>query len=303
MTITVALPSAKPLQAVAADGSVAGVATNNASTPGQNFLDLLLAQLSPLAPQTQKTLSALGNDAKTKTNTKVGDLATADGAANDTPALLAAIGIIPAEAKNDAATKNTSGTMLNGIADSVAKTANATATTLEATDGTASKPDAFSAGSPPAENMAAKIADASTALTAKSDLPAAHANDNTVVAATNVNQSLTSAAHNQPTPGQEAALPVSTHVRDQNWSSDFGQKIVWLAANDKQTAQLTLNPPHMGPIEVSISVDKGSANASFVSANADVRQAIESALPRLREMLASSGIELGQTNVGSESFR
>jgi flagellar hook-length control protein FliK len=59
----------------------------------------------------------------------------------------------------------------------------------------------------------------------------------------------------------------------------------------------------MGPIEISLTMDKGNATASFVSANADVREAIESALPRLREMFASAGINLGQTNVGAESFQ
>lgn len=100
----------------------------------------------------------------------------------------------------------------------------------------------------------------------------------------------------------DSALSVNTSVRDQNWATDLGQKVVWLASNDKQSAQLTLNPPQLGPIEVSLDVDKGNASVSFVSANAEVRDAIETALPRLREMFASAGIELGQTNVGAQSF-
>jgi flagellar hook-length control protein FliK len=52
-----------------------------------------------------------------------------------------------------------------------------------------------------------------------------------------------------------------------------------------------------------LSLDKGNATASFVSANAEVRDAIETALPRLREMFANAGIELGQTNVSAESFK
>lgn len=102
---------------------------------------------------------------------------------------------------------------------------------------------------------------------------------------------------------RDVSLPLSTPIRDHSWSVDFAQKIVWLATSDKQSAQLTLNPPHMGPIEISLNLDKVSASATFVSANADVRDAIETALPRLREMFASAGIELGQTNVSAESFR
>jgi flagellar hook-length control protein FliK len=101
----------------------------------------------------------------------------------------------------------------------------------------------------------------------------------------------------------DSTLSVATPVRDRDWATDVGQKIVWLATNDKHSAQLTLNPPQMGPIEISLSVDKGNASVSFISANAEVRDALETALPKLREMFASAGIELGQTNVSSESFR
>jgi flagellar hook-length control protein FliK len=98
-----------------------------------------------------------------------------------------------------------------------------------------------------------------------------------------------------------APLRVDTPVRDPAWSADFSQKVVWLTANDQKSAQLTLNPPQMGPIEISLNINKDTASAYFISPNAEVREAIETALPRLREMLAGVGIELGQTNVGAQS--
>ncbi len=157
---------------------------------------------------------------------------------------------------------------------------------------------------PSANDKAAKFAVSSPqASTASETLSVRSHTDNAAASAPFLPPSVATENANQASPSRETALPISTPVRDGNWSGDFGQKIVWLATNDKQTAQLTLNPPQMGPIEVSISVDKGHASANFVSANAEVRQAIESALPSLREMLASTGIELGQTNVGAESFR
>ena len=113
----------------------------------------------------------------------------------------------------------------------------------------------------------------------------------------------TLASHPAATAQRDAPLAVHANIRDQSWSSEFSQKIVWLATADKQSAQLTLNPPQMGPKVISLSVDKGSACASFGSANQEVRGAIETALPRPREMFASAGIQLGQTNVSSESFR
>jgi flagellar hook-length control protein FliK len=101
----------------------------------------------------------------------------------------------------------------------------------------------------------------------------------------------------------ETSLGLPTALRDPSWASDFGQKLLWFAASDKQLAQLTLNPPQLGAIEITLKIDKDSANAHFVSANADVRGAIEAALPRLREMFANAGIDLGQVSVGSDSSR
>ncbi|MDE2584739.1 MAG: flagellar hook-length control protein FliK, partial [Betaproteobacteria bacterium] len=101
----------------------------------------------------------------------------------------------------------------------------------------------------------------------------------------------------------KAEIQVQTPVRDTNWGNEVGQKIVWMANQDKQTAQLTLNPPQLGPLEVSLKIDGDQATAVFVSAHAEVREAIEAALPRLREMMGAAGLELGQANVSSQSFQ
>lgn len=97
------------------------------------------------------------------------------------------------------------------------------------------------------------------------------------------------------------ALKVETPLRSHAWSEDFSQKVVWMTSNDKQAAQITINPPDMGPIEISLNLTKDNASAFFVSQNAEVRASIETALPRLKEMLANVGIELGQSNVSSQS--
>ncbi|MRD73072.1 hypothetical protein GH865_07405 [Rhodocyclus tenuis] len=124
----------------------------------------------------------------------------------------------------------------------------------------------------------------------------------------NETQGLTNVAANHGATHQNAVTndtttTVATPLRERAWGNDFAQKIVWLAGNDKQSAQLTLNPPQMGPIEVSLNLSKDGATAVFVSPHAEVRDAIENALPKLREMLAGAGIELGQANVSSESFQ
>jgi flagellar hook-length control protein FliK len=104
-------------------------------------------------------------------------------------------------------------------------------------------------------------------------------------------------------PAPTIAIPTPLH--DRGWNADFAQKVAWVATHHNQFAEMTLNPPAMGSIEISLKLDndKSTATAFFVSANAEVRETIETALPKLREMLAGIGIALGEAQVGAESFR
>jgi len=92
---------------------------------------------------------------------------------------------------------------------------------------------------------------------------------------------------------------IHTPFRDSSWSQQFGEKMVWLAKNDQQSAQININPPDLGPVQITLNLSGDQAKLAFASPHAEVRQAIENALPQLKEMLSSAGINLGQTNVGA----
>jgi flagellar hook-length control protein FliK len=85
------------------------------------------------------------------------------------------------------------------------------------------------------------------------------------------------------------------------WDQALGQKIVWMAQGGEQSATLTMNPPDLGPMQVVLSVSNNQATVDFMSAQPEVREALESALPRLREMMSESGVQLGQANVSAGS--
>lgn len=95
--------------------------------------------------------------------------------------------------------------------------------------------------------------------------------------------------------------PVATPVGAQGWDAEIGDRLVWMAGRHESRAELVLNPPQMGRIEVSLTVTGDQATATFVTASPAVREALENALPRLREALLEAGINLGQTQVGAES--
>ena len=106
-------------------------------------------------------------------------------------------------------------------------------------------------------------------------------------------------AHVVPPP----PLAVDIKVGTPGWDTAFSQKVAWAATNQHQVAELRLNPPNLGPIEIRITVTNDQATAVFVSAHASVRESIEAALPKLREMMGESGLTLGNVNVSSQSFQ
>lgn len=104
------------------------------------------------------------------------------------------------------------------------------------------------------------------------------------------------AAAQQP----KTEMTVATPVNQPGWADDVGHQISWLADQGMSKAELVLTPPHLGRIEITLEIGSDLSTAQFVSANPLVREALEQAMPRLREMLAEGGISLGEANVSSD---
>lgn len=83
------------------------------------------------------------------------------------------------------------------------------------------------------------------------------------------------------------------------WDQAISQKVVWMLGAQEQSATLTLNPPDMGPLQVVIHVHNDQADTTFISDNAEVRQALQDGMDNLRNKMNESGIQLGQANVSS----
>jgi flagellar hook-length control protein FliK len=92
---------------------------------------------------------------------------------------------------------------------------------------------------------------------------------------------------------------IAARVGTPGWDNQVGQKIIWMVAGKEQTASLTLNPPDMGPMHVVLSVTNDQATVTFTAAQPEVRQALEAAMPKLREMMGENGIALGNATVNA----
>lgn len=102
-----------------------------------------------------------------------------------------------------------------------------------------------------------------------------------------------------------AAVPgadrLTARVGTPAWDNALGQRVVWMAGAHEQSATLTLNPPDLGPLQVVLNVTNNQADATFVATQPEVRQALEAAMPRLREMLGDAGVTLREATVSAES--
>lgn len=135
---------------------------------------------------------------------------------------------------------------------------------------------------------------------------AIHAADPAAAPEASFAHALHSAAPATATAAAPIVREVPSPVGAPAWNTQLSQQVVWIANARHQVAEIRLNPPDLGPIGITLKLDGDGANQAtvqFTSPHAPVRDAIESALPRLREMMADAGITLGQATVGADSFR
>lgn len=105
---------------------------------------------------------------------------------------------------------------------------------------------------------------------------------------------------NASLPVQAASVnTINVYPGKAGWDQAISQKVVWMVGAGEQSATLTLNPPDLGPLQVVINVQNDKADTTFISDNAEVRQALQDGISNLREKMSESGIQLGQANVSS----
>lgn len=91
-------------------------------------------------------------------------------------------------------------------------------------------------------------------------------------------------------------------VKSPQWGQALGQRVVYMANNRMQQAQITLNPEKLGPIQIKLQIDRDQqVHVSMTAHNGATREAMELALPRLKEMLEQSGMNLSSVDVNDQT--
>ena len=80
----------------------------------------------------------------------------------------------------------------------------------------------------------------------------------------------------------------------------LADKVRMMVNTKNLNADIRLDPPDLGSMQIKITMQGDQASVSFVVQSQQAQQTLEQSAPRLREMLAERGIELGQSSVQQE---
>ncbi|WP_417436537.1 flagellar hook-length control protein FliK [Idiomarina abyssalis] len=84
-------------------------------------------------------------------------------------------------------------------------------------------------------------------------------------------------------------------------SQKLQERINIMMSRNIQRADIRLDPPELGSVQIRVNMSGEQASVQFQVQSAQVKDAIETAMPRLREMLEQQGIDLADTQVGEQS--
>ncbi len=99
----------------------------------------------------------------------------------------------------------------------------------------------------------------------------------------------------------ESRFEKAINIAKPEGHQQLAEKVRWMVNTKNLVAEIRLDPAELGSVHVKVSMSGESATVNFVVQSQQARDAVDTATPRLREMLAEKGIELGQSSVRQES--
>jgi len=85
------------------------------------------------------------------------------------------------------------------------------------------------------------------------------------------------------------------------FSEELGGQVRVFVNNGLQEARLQLTPADLGKVQITINMEGEHARVVFVAETAVARDLLDQSMPRLREMLQQSGIQLAQGDVSDQA--
>jgi flagellar hook-length control protein FliK len=100
---------------------------------------------------------------------------------------------------------------------------------------------------------------------------------------------------------QSIALTQETiSIYRKDFANAVKDKVMMMVNQKLQQVEIRLDPPELGNVHVRVNLQNEQAAVSFVVQNQQAKEALEQNTDKLREMLAESGVEVGDTNVSQQ---
>lgn len=96
------------------------------------------------------------------------------------------------------------------------------------------------------------------------------------------------------------SFQMETQLNAPGWTDELGDQIQWITKQNLQSVAMKLNPAHLGSIEVKIQMQNDQATIQFSAMNSTVKEALEMAIPKLREMMDANGIQLANVEIDTK---
>ncbi|APD93363.1 flagellar hook-length control protein FliK [Alteromonas mediterranea] len=93
----------------------------------------------------------------------------------------------------------------------------------------------------------------------------------------------------------------AVNINKSEGQQQLNEKIRWMVNARNTMAEIRLDPPELGSMQVRVNVAGDAASVSFVVQSQQAKDALAEAMPKLRDMLSEQGIELGDAEVRKDN--
>ncbi|GAA4874480.1 flagellar hook-length control protein FliK [Ferrimonas pelagia] len=137
----------------------------------------------------------------------------------------------------------------------------------------------------------------SSSTVAEASLPQWHDEENPLAVQAKAGPA-TLAARAEPRMGMVADPVLSRQpIEAERMAPQLRDRLIMMVNSDKLTAEIRLDPPELGALQVRIQMNGEQAQLQIVTQQAQTRDLVEQALPRLREMLEQQGLQLADADI------
>ncbi|MEW6983237.1 flagellar hook-length control protein FliK [Colwelliaceae bacterium 6471] len=94
--------------------------------------------------------------------------------------------------------------------------------------------------------------------------------------------------------------PIQTEtiaIYSKDFSNAVKEKVMVMINQKLQQVDIQLDPPELGNVSVRVNLQGEQAAVNFIVQNQQAKDALEQNMPRLREMLAEKGVDVGDANI------